>query len=58
MSLYCNGNGCKRREECYRYTCNPHLPEEGFANGVWLVKENFCVNNDYCDGVFERNTKQ
>ena len=60
MSLYCKGKDCPKANECHRADqweyWKSKFPnanqEEGFATGLWFVKEQECINNDYEDGVF------
>lgn len=60
MSLYCKGKDCQKANECYRAEewkyWKSKFPnanqEEGFATGLFFVKEQECIDNDYKDGVF------
>lgn len=42
MALYCNGIGCKVKENCYRYTELKNKIAKGEDNGVWTTCKSEC----------------
>ena len=56
MSYYCKGTGCQRANKCARAESWRNFPhketKEGFATGVWYVREKDCIQNNYGEGVF------
>jgi hypothetical protein len=56
MSYYCKGTGCSRAKKCARAESWRNFPhkenKEGFATGVWYVREKDCIQNNYGEGVF------
>lgn len=60
MSLYCKGRGCPRAKDCirnegwedYRKRSHKEDEQEGFATGVWFIKEQDCIESNYQEGAF------
>lgn len=45
---HCNGDGCAKKDTCYRYTQLTRLKEDGIdINWVWMVHAKDCIDKDH-----------